>query len=169
MGLAFRNLDAETRKYMAEEIAIDVGADTIYRSPWLTDAGKTEWSKLILAAAANGSDDTLARSLQTGGYIRRTAERKKPKSQEMVSYNIPDTAPGTMAGEFNMSYVRALCRRALANKIPHLKLTHYPLAGGIITLTKQGTRPRFPSQKGTWPCRTFKTRSFRTKPKPASG
>jgi hypothetical protein len=120
MGLNYKNLDAETRKYMLEEIEIDVKNNTIYRSSWLTDTGSRNWPELLSAAAKSGNDDSLASELRKSGQIREKAERKKPKGGGMVTYSVPSTAPDTMAGEFNMYYLRALCRRAIANNIPHL-------------------------------------------------
>jgi len=114
LGLAYENLDTEIRNYMAEEIESSVLDGTIYLSPWLTERGAEEWSGLLLDAARSGSDDTLAAALRQG-RIRNTAERRKP-SGVMTNYTVPETASHTMAeGEFNRFYVRALCRKVLAD------------------------------------------------------
>ncbi|WP_315806902.1 MULTISPECIES: hypothetical protein [unclassified Bradyrhizobium] len=116
MGLAYANLDSETRKYMVEEIDSAIADKSIYLSPWLSPQGLQDWPGLLRAAAANGSDDTLAAALRQNGRLNVMAQRRKPKSTEMTSYRVPDTAPMTMAeGEFNRFYCRGLCRRAIAN------------------------------------------------------
>jgi hypothetical protein len=60
MGLAYANLDAETRKYMIEEIDLAIADKSIWLSPWLSPQGLQDWSGLLKAAAVNGSDDTLS-------------------------------------------------------------------------------------------------------------
>lgn len=121
MALNYQNLDDRTRKYMIEEIELAVGDGSIYLSPWLTEKGIADWPEMLRAAAQNGSDATLAAEISRNGRLREMALRRKPKSEEMVSYKVPVTAPNTMAeGEFNRFYVRALCRRAISDGIPHL-------------------------------------------------
>lgn len=120
MGLSYVNLDDQTRKFMVEEIDIDVANETIYISPWLTDTGRQDWPTLLRSAAENGDDDSLAAELRHGGRIRETAERRKPTGG-YTTYRVPVTASHTMAeGEFNRFYVRALCRRAIEDGIDHL-------------------------------------------------
>ena len=123
MGLAYANLDAETRGYVLEEIDMAVADKSIYLSPWLSPRGLTDWATLLRIAAENGSDDTLAAELRREGRVNVTAQRRKPKSTEMTTYRVPDTAPMTMAeGEFNRFYCRGLCRRAIANGVAELEV-----------------------------------------------
>lgn len=123
MGLAYANLDAETRGYMIEEIDMAVADKSIYLSPWLSPKGLQDWAKLLRAAAEKGTDDTLAGELRKESRVNVMAQRRKPKSTEMTSYRVPDTAPMTMAeGEYNRFYCRGLCRRAIANGISHLEV-----------------------------------------------
>lgn len=112
MGLDFKNLNDATRRYMIEEIEIDEAAGTLYLSPWLTEAGCNQWATLLKKAARQGNDDTLAVALRDGGCIRTQAERRKPTGG-FTTYRVPGTAAETMAGEFNLFYIRALCRRAI--------------------------------------------------------
>jgi hypothetical protein len=108
---------------MIDEIDMAIADKSIYLSPWLSPQGLQDWSGLLKAAAANGSDDTLAAALRQNGRVNETALRRKPRSTEMTSYRVPDTAPMTMAeGEFNRFYCRGLCRRAIANGITTLEV-----------------------------------------------
>lgn len=118
MLLDYANLDAETRKYMAAEVQRDIENGELYLSPWLNPAGRADYPGLLLVAAQTGDDASLAAELRRG-RLNPTAERRNPKGG-VVQYRVPDTAPETMAGEFNLFYIRALCRRAIDNKIPHL-------------------------------------------------
>jgi hypothetical protein len=103
---------------MIEEIHRDIAAGELYHSPWLNPAGRAAWADLLLQAAREGDDESLAASLRTG-LLNEMAERRNPKGGT-VQYRVPGTAPETMAGEFNLFYIRALCRRAIEGKIPHL-------------------------------------------------
>jgi hypothetical protein len=60
MGLRYENLDETTRGFMLKEIDIDDRADTLYRSPWLSQGGQGDWADLLKDAAKTGNDDTLA-------------------------------------------------------------------------------------------------------------
>lgn len=122
MGLAYANLDAATRQCMIQEIELDIKNGTLYKSSWLTERGKTDYASLLKEAAEKGSDDTLAAALAQNNRIKLKATRKKPRSEELVEYDVPRTAPGTMAGEFNIFYVRGLCVRAIQEGIPKLEI-----------------------------------------------
>src|SRR5258708_6522860 len=120
MGLAYANLDQETRTFMVDEINMAAADGSIYISPWLTPKGAKDWVELLLGAAKSGNDDSLAAALRMADRIRETAERKKP-SGGMTTYRVPHTASHTMAeGEFNRFYVRGLCRKAIAAGISNL-------------------------------------------------
>jgi hypothetical protein len=122
MALKYLNLDARTRAFMLEEIEMDIAAGTLYLSPWLTEVGKRDWPQMMRDATTQGSDATLAGEIVRNGRLSKTAQRRKPKGAPgFVTYTVPPTAPDTMAeGEFNRFYVRALCRRAIEDKIPGL-------------------------------------------------
>lgn len=122
MGLNYENLDAETRRFMLEEIAIDEQAETLYRSPWLTQGGQGDWAEILREAAASGTDDTLAAQLRLRNRIVTRAQRRKPNSQSMTWYTLGANAPDVMAGEFNVFYCRGLCSRAIAEGIPRLEV-----------------------------------------------
>ncbi len=109
----FHNLDSDTRKNMAAEVAHDIAANTLYISPRLSTAGRQAWPELLQAAIANGNDTTLATSLH--GFLNATYERRKP-SGGYTTAKMPYDAPETLAeGEFNRFYIRALCIRAMEN------------------------------------------------------
>jgi hypothetical protein len=84
LGLAYENLDGATRAFMIEEIAIDERAETLYRSPWLTQGGQGDWAEILRDAATNGSDDTLAAQLRLRNRIVARAQRRKPNSHAMT-------------------------------------------------------------------------------------
>jgi len=120
-GLRYENLDAETRRYMREEIELDIQKDNVYRSSYLSQTGQGDWCEILIEAATSGTNDTLARELRNRGRLNRTAQRRKPKGG-YTTVHVPVTAHETLAeGEFNRFYVRALCRRAIAEGIPRLE------------------------------------------------
>jgi hypothetical protein len=123
---------------MVEEIDMAVADKSIYLSPWLSPKGLEDWSNLLRDAAEKGTDDSLASELRRDGRVNATAQRRKPKSTEMTTYRVPDTAPMTMAeGEFNRFYCRGLCRRSIANNIPYL----------VVYRAKEVERPRPDSEE----------------------
>jgi len=77
---------------------------------------------LLTEAARNGNDDTLACQLRVPGkHLSRTVRRKPKGGYTYV--DVPYTASETLSeGEFNRFYVRALCRRAIAEGIPFLEV-----------------------------------------------
>jgi len=84
MGLRYEDLTPETRHFMLEEIQRDEDAETLYRSPWLTQGGQGDWAEILKQAAANGTDDTLAVQLRLRGRIVTRAQRRKPNSYQMT-------------------------------------------------------------------------------------
>jgi hypothetical protein len=111
MGLAYKNLDAETRCLMFEEIDYDVAAGITYLSNYPAPNGVQTWVELLKQAAQY--DGSFAAQLRKPGVLKLEVERKKPTGG-FTMVKVPVTAPETMAeGEFNRFYIRALCRRAL--------------------------------------------------------
>jgi len=120
MPLRYLNLDDQTRRFMVEEIDMDIASGALYLSPWLTERGRQDWPQLLRDAAVSGTDATLAAQIPLQGRLAQTAQRKKPKGG-FTTYSVPVTAPETMAeGEFNRFYVRGLCRRAIEDGIQQL-------------------------------------------------
>jgi hypothetical protein len=122
VALNYRNLDSETRKFMVEEVEMDMACGTLYLSPWLTDRGRQDWPEMIHDAVISGNDFTLSTEIPKYNRLARTAKRRKPTGG-FTNYLIPHTAPETMAeGEFNRFYVRGLCRRALNEGLSYLTI-----------------------------------------------
>jgi hypothetical protein len=121
VSLRYLNLDDRTRMFMVEEIDLDIAKKVLYLSPWLTERGRHDWPEMLRDAATSGTDATLAAEIPLYRRLAQTAQRRKPKGAGVTMYQVPHTAPDTMAeGEFNRFYVRALCRRALEDKIDGL-------------------------------------------------
>jgi hypothetical protein len=136
MSLNLTNLDADTRKFMLQEIQHDVDQGKLYISPRLSSQGAQDYRNLLLRAATDGNDTSLAGDLRAPGRMNTTEERRKPKGG-FTTAQVPVTAPDTLAeGEFNRFYARGLCLRAQRD--------------GIGTLTvyraKQVANPRSESE-----------------------
>lgn len=114
MGLRYENLDAETRRLMLEEIEADRRAGAVPASPALDPHAARDWPALTAEAARSGGDDSLAMALSQG-RLKQQVERKKPRGGWTV-VDVPVTAPMAMAeAQFNLYYMRALARRAIAS------------------------------------------------------
>jgi len=121
MALNLQNLDDETRKYMAQEIEMDIQQERLYKSPRLSPQGVNEYPQLLKNAAASGNDNSLAAELSRPGRLNATEQRKTKNG--VIAAKVPVTAPQTMAeGEFNRFYARGLCLRAIATGIPALQV-----------------------------------------------
>lgn len=122
MGLDYENLDAETRKYMVEEIEMDTADDTIYRSSYLGQRAQGNWPDLIRQAALSGSDDTLAAAISSPGSLNQKTTRTLA-SGKVVLARVPYNAASVLAeSEFNRYYARGLSRRAMAENMPRLEV-----------------------------------------------
>lgn len=122
MGLAYENLDEQTRKFMLEEIDLDVTNGNVYVSNYLNDAGADAWVNLLREAASSGNDDSLANTIQHGNYLKDQVQRKKP-SGGFTMAKVPYTAHETLGeGEFGRYYVRGLCRRAIDEEISEVEV-----------------------------------------------
>lgn len=117
MGLNYMNLDERTRELMLAEI--DHDGQALYSSENLSPVGKTDYPGLLRDAARRGSDDELAREIQT-----RLNSHEKPRTNKSGTTTTPrmrKNAHEMLAeGEFNRFYIRALCLRAIEDSIPHL-------------------------------------------------
>jgi DNA repair photolyase len=120
MALYLLNLDERTRQLMLEELAFDEAHNQLHISPFLSGQGQRDYPNLLREALASGTDQTLAEELNRQRRISRTLHRRQPKGGYQI-VSAPETAAQTLAqSEFNRYYIRALCRRALADNIPEL-------------------------------------------------
>lgn len=91
MGIAYENLDDATRRFMVEEIDMDVANGTIYVSNYLNAEGCERWPSMLREAAQTGTDDSLANDIRVDNCLKQQVERKKPKGGYTMAA-IPVTA-----------------------------------------------------------------------------
>jgi hypothetical protein len=115
MAMSDPDLDAEMRRLMSEELAMDsLQDDGIHISPLLTDEGARLWPTLLREAIDHQSIKWLAASLRACGLIRTHIARPIPDGG-FDTICIPDAAADMLAeGEFNHYYARGLRAAALA-------------------------------------------------------
>jgi len=107
---------------MLEEIEADVADAAIYVSNYLSDRGAHEWPNLLRSAAKDHDDAWLSMQLGASGRLKTEVQRRKPKGG-FTMVQVPVTAPDTLSeGEFNRYYIRALCRRAIEDKVGHVTI-----------------------------------------------
>ena len=78
MGLSYDDLDESTRRFMHEEIEADIGNGTIYISNYLNPEGCNLWPALLIGAAVNGNDDSLALAIRRDHCLKSHYNRRKP-------------------------------------------------------------------------------------------
>jgi len=114
MGIFYEDLNGEVRKYMLEELDLDVKTGRLYISPRLTEEGRQVWPELLREALREHNDDWLASQLRYRGLIRKAERRKTPKGGFTIA-RVPHTAAETLAeGEFNRFYARGVCAYVIA-------------------------------------------------------
>nr|NUR37548.1 hypothetical protein [Sphingomonas sp.] len=122
MGLRYEDLTDATRRFMVEEIDMDVRAGTIYVSNYLNPRGCDLWPRILREAAERGTDDTLAEAIINDRCLKDRVERRKPKGGFTMAA-VPVTAHQTMGeGEFNRYYTRGLCCRAIEESVNALEV-----------------------------------------------
>ncbi len=120
MALQLENLDNRTRRFMVEELELDLAQGTLYISPRLSERGVRDYEPLLREAIENGNEVSLSASLRSQRRMRTTELRRRPTGGHATA-RIPRNAADTLAeGEFNRFYARGLCRRALEDGIEEL-------------------------------------------------
>lgn len=113
MTFEFRQLDADTRRLMVEEIDRAQQSGNIYFSKRFSDAGDARWVPLLGESASNHNEHWLAYQIEAQGLMKEYEEAKK-KLGGYTTKHVPHTAAETLAeGQFNRFYVLAIARRAL--------------------------------------------------------
>lgn len=119
MGLKYEDLEV-AREFMVDEIDMDVKAEKIYLSSYLTQSGQGTWPDLLRSAAQNGSDDWLTKAVS--GMFNARIQKRKPKGFGYTWAAVPYNANEVLAEtEFNRYFCRGLARHALYESIPRLR------------------------------------------------
>lgn len=117
MQFEFWDLDADTRRYMVEEIEAAIRDENLYFSKRFTVDGHAAWPDLLLEAARQHDEHWLAYQLEARPSLKGFEKSRTPSGGYTVKH-VPHTAAETMAeGQFNRYYILGLCRRAIANGI----------------------------------------------------
>jgi hypothetical protein len=137
MPLSLTNLDQRIRDLMIAEIDFDIAQNTLYISSRLSAVGVTDYPDLLNYAARLADDTGLASQLAQHSRINPTYQRRNPKTGGYTTDTMNRDAHETLAeGEFNRFYIRALCRRAIDDRIQSLiicrvKLVANPRPGSV--------------------------------------
>lgn len=118
MGLNYKNLDAETRRYMLLEN--EFGGH--YASPRIEVERIPEWRELFLEALKSQTDDWLADQANKVKLMKSHETRRTP-SGGITTAKVPSNAALQLAeGEFNRFYLRGIAARALAEGKQYVKV-----------------------------------------------
>jgi hypothetical protein len=102
---------------MLDELEADISSRTLYTSPRLNHHGLECYSALLREAIRCHDDAWLAWRLRVEHCLKHT-ESRRTKAGSVTAVTVPVTAPETLAdGEFNVFYVRGICRRAIHHGI----------------------------------------------------
>src|ERR1700736_5858800 len=113
------NLDQMTRRYMLQEVDVDVRVGRLYFSRRLTQNGQAEYEALLRDAIEQYDAHWLAAPLKAGGRMD-SPELSRSGGGAPIVKRTPFGDHETLAfGEFNRFYIRGLCARAVAEGIGH--------------------------------------------------
>ncbi len=114
MPLRLDDLDERTRPFMLSEVDADIGADRLTMSKNFNSKGERAYPELLREAVRHGNDETLAAALTAVGsflVLDKAGHHVRRDSAQMFT-----------EGEFNRIYVRGLCLRAIADRVPELEI-----------------------------------------------
>jgi hypothetical protein len=120
MALNYHHLDAHTRLFMLDEIAIDVRTAKLYLSDRLSDSGRNTYVFMLRQAAEFHDDLWLAEQLRLKNCFNDSLQRKNPKGGYSTVRMPINAADSLSEGEYNRFYIRGLCRRAIDEGIIEL-------------------------------------------------
>jgi len=120
VGLKFEDLEV-AREFMLAEIEMDIDAEKIHLSSYLTQSGQGNWPDLLRSAAQAGNDDSLAKAVT--GMFNGRIQKRKSKGFGYIWAAVPHNANEVSAeGEFNRYFCRGLARLAINENIPRLEV-----------------------------------------------
>ena len=108
---------------MVEEIALAQRSGNIYSSTRFNDIGSRGWVQWLTTAAQHHDEHWLAYQLEAAGAMKHLETKRARLTAGYTVAHVPDTAAETMAeGQFNRFYMAALCRRAIADGKPSVRV-----------------------------------------------
>ncbi len=131
----FEELDQTTRKYMLDEVEQDIADGKLYMSKYFSASGKTNYPNLLRKAVQEGDEGTLTHALRFIGFWSfpfgssgsRSPRPTRPVRQTRSGFisspgfgssgtnsdRATEAAETFAEGEFNVYYMRGLCRKLL--------------------------------------------------------
>jgi hypothetical protein len=112
--LTLRNLDAETRKHMLNELERDIADGRVFISPRLRLGCESDYERCLRTAILSGDPASMSLEIRTARLLKEAEERRLRDGRGVITAKVPTNAADVLAeGEFNRYYIRALCCRAL--------------------------------------------------------
>jgi hypothetical protein len=118
----FEELDEDTRSFMLEELEHDARSDAIYFSARFSEAGKSACYDCLREAIQNGNEQTLAAALSRPDFWKPFEVHHRGTKSYPVKIAPINVARIYAQGEFNVYYLRGLCRRLLAEGETHAEV-----------------------------------------------
>ncbi len=118
----FEELDEITRGYMLEELERDENNSTIYYSARFSAEGKAVCYECLREAIRNGNEQTLAAALSRPSLWEPFEIHHRGAKSYPVKITPKNAAIIYAQGEFNVYYLRGLCRKLLAEGETHAEV-----------------------------------------------
>lgn len=112
MSLDLVHLDSYTRRFMLAELETDFAAGTLYLSPQLSEAGLSQYCRLLRAAILAGTEASFAEALGAQDAVSPPSRWQHPR-EIGAAEALADVTVRLAEREFHRFYLRGLCCRAL--------------------------------------------------------
>jgi hypothetical protein len=120
MPLQYADLDPITRRAMVEELDRDIAEGTMHVSPRLRPMAVDEYQHLLRDALRYYDDLWLE---ERAAPLLVDFETRRTPRGEVTTAHLPEGAARVLAeGDFNLYYMRGVCRRAIAEGIPDVEV-----------------------------------------------
>ena len=117
------NLNDGVRKYMLQEIDMDISSNKLFISSRLNDLGIIYYPGLLKEAVEKFDITWFAEHIKGKNYLKEYEQKRKPKSTEYTMAKVPGNAHVMLSeGEFNRFYIRGLCLKAADDGIKELEI-----------------------------------------------
>ncbi len=108
MGFNFVDLDNITRKYMLDELEVDIKNDAVFISCWLKEDSATKYIEILKSAITSYDESWLASEILKHNLLKESVDLNNK------DITIPINANTILAEEeFNKYYMRGVCLRAV--------------------------------------------------------
>lgn len=119
MAMNFEELDTTTRRYMLQELEVELASERPYSGRNLSTVGRAAFPDLMREAIGNGNEETLGVVLNRPELWNRMEPYERGGVLRQRRINVRQASERLALTEFNTWYVRGLSKRLLDEGVTH--------------------------------------------------